>query len=125
MICAALSGLIAALTDSEWFKLYGRPTIVFLSFLSTLAVTWLITFRHREMEDLRERGYLHLRHAISEARAALTAAKTDEDFLSIHARLRNILDRLDRQQHADAHALLGTGSLQGAGRNRPEVPEPL
>ncbi len=110
MICVALSGLIAALADVQQFTAIGRIAIVSLSFLSTLAITWLVTFRHREMEDFRERAHLALKHAVNEARASLTTAKEPDAVLAVHKKLRDFVDNLDMQQHERAHSILSNPS---------------
>jgi hypothetical protein len=101
---ALLSGfataLLAALMKEESFKTWtpGRVLLVVLPVVGSLASTFLIQSRIRDLMGLRERGRESIQRLTSEARVSFAAVTSSEQYSEIHRNLVAEVGALEREQ---------------------------
>lgn len=103
-IMVVLSGfgtaVLAALLRDADFKDYGwgRILLIVLPFLGSLASTFMVQTRIRDLMALRERGRESLQHLITTARSQFAAASNPDDYKQLHESLAQQVSVLEQEQ---------------------------
>ena len=113
LIAGVGASVTAALIEQGTFAGYGRILLVVLPAIGSLASVLLTQFRFAELEDLRERGRIHIADLVARARLELAAATDDAACKALHERLLARVLEIEEGQHRGFRKLLRPKQLPG------------
>ena len=100
VIAGVATAVLAAFMREELFKGYSffRIALIVLPVIGTLASTFLLQTRVRDLLALRERGRQSVQALITRARAEFAAAASAERLTTIHRDLAVEIARIEKEQ---------------------------
>lgn len=116
------TSIIAALATEESFKSFGlvRLLLVLLPALGAALSTVVVQSRLHERYQLRENGRIAIQNQWNEGRRKYAAARTAEEYSTIHAELVQRVNQIEAEQSASFFSL--AGSRPSNGRQNNETP---
>jgi hypothetical protein len=115
------TALIAALIREEQFKNFSafRIALIVIPVIGSLASTFLLQTRVRDLMGLRERGRQEIQALITRARTEFAAASTPERFTTIHRDIATSVSRIEKEQTVGFFAVVPEMTLPSGRPNQP------
>jgi hypothetical protein len=100
VISGVATAVLAACMREELFKDYNffRIALIVMPVIGTLAFTFLLQTRVRDLLALRERGRQSVQSLITRARAEFAAAASAERYTTIHRDLASRIEQIEKEQ---------------------------
>ena len=95
------TAVLAAFMREEQFKNFGvlRIALIAIPCIGTVASTFLLQTRVRDLMRLRERGRQKMQDLVTRARAEFAAASTNERYTVIHRDIAISVSRIEEEQN--------------------------
>ena len=96
-----LTAVVAALASEDALRSFGvlRVLLVILPLIGTLAATFLLQTRVRELFALREKGRQSIQSIASRGRIQFAACSKPQDFTLVHTELEKEVGKVEAEQN--------------------------